>query len=233
MTRLGIVTGLALEARILRKQFRRTPATAGRPAMVVAGADPVRARDAADALIADGVDALISFGIAGGLDPAHRPGQAILAARVILPDGGAVETDAAWTGRLAEIIGRRCRVTIADMAGSDRPVATPAAKAELFRTTGGAAVDMESHAVAMVAATAGIPFCVIRAVADPATRALPEWVSAAVSSDGKTRALPVLIRMTRKPNEFGNMMRLAGDSRAATRVLRRVASLCAPGFGLG
>ncbi len=201
--------------------------------MVVAGADPVRARDAAEALIRDGVDALISFGIAGGLDPAYRPGHAVLAARVVSPDGAVVEADAPWTGRLAEIIGRRCRVTVADIAGSDHPVATPAAKSDLFRITGGVAVDMESHVVAKAAAAAGIPFCVIRAIADPATRALPEWVSGAITADGKTRALPVLIGLARKPGELGNVARLAHDSRAAKWALRRVASLCAPGFGLG
>ena len=70
MKSLGIVTGLASEAACLGKvQFCR-----------VAGADAVRAGLAARALIAEGCLGLLSFGLAGGLDPNLEPGAVIVAA---------------------------------------------------------------------------------------------------------------------------------------------------------
>ena len=57
--------------------------------------------------------------------------------------------------------------------GATRIVATQADKARAWIDTGALAVDLESAVVARAAAAAGIPFLVLRAIADPATRHLP------------------------------------------------------------
>src|SRR5512135_2689308 len=77
--------------------------TAGLPDALVycSGASPIRAAAGAAALIAQGATVLVSFGLAGGLDPALRPGDLMLADSVILPDGGRIETDRTWRARLA------------------------------------------------------------------------------------------------------------------------------------
>ena len=68
MTRFGVVTGLAVEARLIEKAFVREPRAA--PALICAGPGPERARAAAARLAAAGADTLVSFGLCGGLDPA-------------------------------------------------------------------------------------------------------------------------------------------------------------------
>ncbi|HEY0425948.1 MAG TPA: hypothetical protein VGC82_21710, partial [Rhodopila sp.] len=69
---LGFVTGLAAEARIASRF--------GYPVRV--GGTPAGAGVAASELIEQGATALVSFGLAGGLDPALRPGTVVVASIV-------------------------------------------------------------------------------------------------------------------------------------------------------
>jgi hypothetical protein len=77
---------------------------------------------------------------------------------------------------------------------------------------------------------AAIPFLVIRAIADPADRAVPAWVMQAVTADGRTALLPVLSHLGRHPGALPALVRLAGDAQSAMRSLRRVAALAGPFF---
>src|SRR6185437_7789410 len=73
---LGIVTGLAFEAEILR------PFAGTGLRVRAAGLAPGAARATAEALIAEGAQALMSFGIAGGLHPELTAGHVIVGAGV-------------------------------------------------------------------------------------------------------------------------------------------------------
>ena len=116
----------------------------------------------------------MSFGLAGGLAPTADSGDLILADAVVLPGGGRVATDVAWRRRLMAAMARAgTRPHETAVAGSDRVLATAAAKRALFETAGAWAVDMESHAVAAAAQAAGRRFVVVSAIADPHDQALP------------------------------------------------------------
>jgi hopanoid-associated phosphorylase len=210
----GAVVGLRREARLLA---RLAPGIA----VACSGADPARAAAAAAALLAAGAPGLVSFGLAGGLDPGLAAGRLLLPARVLLPGGGAIAADPAWHARaLAALPG-----AVTDpLAGSDRAVAGPAGKASLHRA-GAAAVDMESHAVARAAAAAGKPFLVIRAVADPAGRSLPAAALVAVAPDGGTRLGALLLALARRPRDLAGLVRLARDGEAAFAALGGVGAL--------
>ncbi|MEX2453099.1 MAG: hypothetical protein WD470_00255, partial [Rhodospirillaceae bacterium] len=85
--RLGIVTGLQEEADIVRDALEAAPfAIAGNPALALDstavschGPGAARAAAAAAELIAGGARALLSFGVAGGCDPALPAGTVVLA----------------------------------------------------------------------------------------------------------------------------------------------------------
>ena len=221
-SRVGVITGLRAEARCL----------AGLDVLVAcSGARPERARAEAARLIAEGVEALASFGLAGGLAPTLAAGDLVLAAAVALPGGGRVATDAAWRGRLAGLLGgtRRFEETL---AGSDRLVASPALKAVLHATREAIAVDMESHAVAEAAAAAGLPFLVIRAIADPSDRALPPVAQKALGPDGALRPAALAGGLLRRPQDLAALLRLGQDSARGLGTLRRVAALAAPDLAL-
>jgi adenosylhomocysteine nucleosidase len=80
--RVGIVTGAAIE----RNRLIANGAGAGFE-IACSGADAARAGACARGLIEAGADALLSIGLAGGLDPRLGPGAIILADRVLTWSG--------------------------------------------------------------------------------------------------------------------------------------------------
>jgi hopanoid-associated phosphorylase len=199
------VSGLAREARIAEGPGVRSVA-AGR----------ARLGGFIEAAIGDGAAGILSFGIAGGLDPKLRPGAVILAGGVIAGDRR-WPVDAAWQARLAAQLPE---ALAGDLAGVDAPVLSPAGKAALA-ARGARAVDMESHIAARIAAAHGLAFAVLRVVCDPADRAIPPAAIAGMREDGGTDLGAILGALLRAPGQLPAMIRLAGEARAAFAALER------------
>jgi adenosylhomocysteine nucleosidase len=195
---IGIVTGLAAEARLARGF--------GCP-VEVGGGTEVGASGAVERLRRRGVSGLISFGLAGGLDPALLPGTVIVPRAVVL---GAEQWDA--DPALSALLGGGAGQVV---VGGGEIVATAAAKAALRRATGADAVDLESAAVAR----AGLPFAVLRAVCDPAHRDLPHAAVAALDAAGRVGALRVALAAVMHPQELPSLIRLGQDAARARRAL--------------
>jgi hopanoid-associated phosphorylase len=174
---------------------------------------------------------VISWGLCGGLDPCLRPGDLILGSEVVSGEG-AVRTDEAVTASLAErLLGAGARVGVQRLAVSDAPVVTVAAKAELRRATEAAGVDMESLIAGQYALEQRVPFAILRAVADPAERALPQLALKAVAPDGAINIQAIIGELIRSPWQLAGLRALAADSGAAFRALKRCSLL--PGLFLG
>ena len=229
MTRVGVVTGLVAEARL----FRRRADSADSNAPLIACAGPGRGQQSAEDVLARGADALVSFGLAGGLDPWLKPGDLVCPERVLSGDGTVLATDTLWRDRiLAEA--RMSGLDIADGAllGSDRPVADPVEKRRICHESGAVAVDMESHGVAAVATERQVPFVALRAIADTAERALPPAALKGLDSEGRVRRAPVIWALCRSPGQLPEMIGLARDGRAGMAALGRAAGLGSLVLGL-
>lgn len=218
----GIIVGLRVEARIVEPHL--AAALAPSPSLPVAcsGANAAHAAALAQALIDGGADSLISFGIAGGLDPGLKPGNVVIGDCISLPGGGGIVADTAWVARLHDALASRIDVIVGGVAGADAAVLSVADKAALHLSSGALAVDMESHAVARIAAATGRPFLVVRAIADAATVELPRAVLVGLGPDGGTRPLAVLGALARRPAEMVAVLRAARHTRAALASLRGV-----------
>lgn len=231
MNRPGIVSALPAEARTLTRRRLVVGEPVGLPAgalVLVCGMGPKRARQAAKALLNSGAGSLVSWGAAGGLDPALAPGDLVLPEAVLSPTGLTFQAEAAWLDRLrgrAKSVVRTCEGTL---AGSTQALAKPEEKARVFRQTRAAAVDMESFAIAEVAREQGIPFLAIRAVADAAETELPRCVAAAVQGEGRIRLLDLGVALLKRPADLPGVLRLAGQFRAAMKTLRVIAGLAGP-----
>lgn len=235
MATLGLIAGLSSEIEALGDLQSFDTDGHGLEARC-AGARAHRAEAHARDLVDAGADAVVSFGIAGGLDDRLSPGVLVLADWVAMSvDGGAVACDGRWRNRLRDAVEAAdpgVRVTGGGICGSDTMVSTPAQKAELHRRTKASAVDMESAAVARVAAETGKPFIIVRAIADPAHRAIPAWLGGVVSDDGQPRYAKVIGGLALRPWSVPALIRVASDSETALATLRSVAIAARPLFRL-
>ncbi len=229
----GVVAALDFEARCLGTRRRESGGlwrlTDG-SLLSVSGIGADNAARAARTLVAAGAGALLSWGVAGGLDPSLRCGAAVLPDAVLRepPAGhGALrryETCASWRQPLMSALQRRAPVAAGALLSSATPVAAAARKAQLFGATHAVAVDMESAAVAEVAAQHGLPFLVLRVVLDTAADSLPESIlrafDPAAARSGRSRAWLLLVALLTRPTDLAALLRLAGQYRRAQRTLR-------------
>jgi adenosylhomocysteine nucleosidase len=221
---IGVVTGLRAEARCLRAMDVRIGCSGG---------SAERARSETARLVADGAVGLVSFGLAGGLAPQLRPGDLLLPESVRSAGLESWSVDPIWRERVyARLSAGGLGPISGTLVGSDRIVATVSDKRALFDATGAQAVDMESHAVAALATAAGLPFLVLRALADPHDQVIPQVAWEALRPDGRVRLRATLGGLIRQPGELMPLLGLARQSARGLARLRRAATLAGPRFGL-
>jgi adenosylhomocysteine nucleosidase len=209
------VTSLALEARI----------ALGRGVSVICG-QGAHLGAALESAVADGASGIISFGVAGGLAPALVAGDWIIAA-VVRAGQQSFPTDPLWTRSLLE---RLPGAVHADIVGTDTPVADPLGKQLLHAQTGAAAVDMESHIAARIAAARQVPFVACRVIIDAANKPLPPAALIGLRADGTADVLAVSRSVLRQPGQLPDLMRTALDAWIARTALRRGRRMLGPGL---
>jgi hopanoid-associated phosphorylase len=217
-----VVTGLARESRLV----------AGPGTVVVAsGGNAARLGRLLAALPPRECRAVLSFGIAGGLEAGAAAGSVIVASRIV--SGSRIwAADEALAGRLRQRLAAGGLPALrAEIAGSDIPVLDARSKAALYDISRAAAVDMESHVAAEYAEAQGLPFAALRVVCDPSSRDLPPLAATAIGPDGDIRLANVLARLLREPGQVKALPQLARESRAAFQVLRRCRDLLGIGRG--
>lgn len=226
MTVTGVVVALPGEFRALVKRGRPVPkgcVPASPEVWVVwSGIGSERAKDAAHALLAAGAQALVSWGAAGGLDPALSAGTLLLAEAVVVPGQGRYPVDLRWRASLrARLMGHVAFVE-GPLASTRKVLDDPAQKAALFRATGALAADMESGAVAAVAKQRGKPFLVVRVIADTAAMAMPRRLLHEVDDWGRIRPTSLVAMTLRNPSELVRLLRLGRRYFSALRTLALV-----------
>lgn len=212
-------TGLRAEARIAERS-EGVRAVSG-------GGDEGRLAALIEGEIASGARGLISFGIAGALEPGLTPSTCVVGCAV-LNDGERFECDKAWAERLLAALPDARNKTV---SGSSKVVATADEKARLYQAAGAAAVDMESHVVARVAARHGLPFAVLRVIADSAEQRLPPAAVRGMKPDGTADIIAVLSSLASEPSQFPDLLRTAFAARRAMAELFRCHRLVGPGLG--
>jgi adenosylhomocysteine nucleosidase len=201
-SRIGIVVGMTAEARLLRGSGH---------GVAIGGGTPAGARRMAQQLVADGAVALISFGLAGGLDPALAAGT-LLAPRAVLAQGRQFDCD---PNLRAALPGE----SIPCLLAGDAVVALAADKRRLWQETAAGAIDLESGAVAEVATAAGIPFAVLRTICDPAARDLPGAAVDGLDEKGRIAPMKMAAILARNPGQIPGLIALGRDAARARRAL--------------
>ena len=200
-------TGLEAEAKIARR--------AGLTAVVGAGDHRRTVKVVEEA--ASAAECLVSFGIAGALKPGLRPGDIIVSTEVVDDDKRWFSSDN-LRARITELVAEIGAIE-GPVLGAQVVVATKTDKRRAWRNTGAIAVDLESVVVARSAAALGIPFVVLRAIADPAVRELPPAALVPLSGDGRPAIGQVLASLLARPRQLPTLLTVAREARQALQAL--------------
>lgn len=138
---------------------------------------------------------LLLVGIAGGLSPRLRPGEVVVSAAVVIPDGQRLDSPA--DERPAAVAGAAGTIT-----SCRRIVGSRREKAALWERLGRparAVVDTETAAWARVADRHGVPWQAIRVVADTAEESLPVDFNRLRGRDGGVSRYRVAVQALVRP----------------------------------
>ena len=207
--RLGIITGFKAESRIL---------TALSPHVACAGGRADRAYELASQMAGQGCDALISCGIAGGLSPDLPSGAVVLGRKVRSAQGllsGSDDLADRFAARLPE-------AAQGIVAAVDTIIDNPLTKRSLHKSYGALSVDMESWGLARAALDCGVPFTIIRIIADPAQRALPPAALVGMDENGDVHPMRVIRSLLGQPSQLPALIRVALDTQTALAALGKV-----------
>jgi adenosylhomocysteine nucleosidase len=226
---VGVVAALQVEARALGLSMPR----GGEPPLselahlgdgallAISGIGHVAAEAAARALVESGVSSLMTFGMAGGLDPALKAGSVVLPSEVISAAGVRFTAHRPWRERVAAALSPLRAVSEGNLLTCAQAIDTPAEKNKAFRATGAAAVDMESAPVAAIASQHNLPFIAVRVIIDTAADTLPRAVVNA-SRAGRVHAGRLIAGLILAPGEIAALIRLVQRYRIAVRSLRAI-----------
>jgi adenosylhomocysteine nucleosidase len=178
------------------------------------------------------IGAVYSFGVAGGLDPALRPGELLVSTGVAAQDAAA-EVPAirgAWmadrelltavqASALESALGKIREAVFlgSDFEARDNPHAS---SATLREVSGAAIIDNESHIAAEFAHKHNLPFLAVRAVSDSVSRELPPAALIALKPDGSPNIPAVIKSLLLQPRQLPALVRTARDYSKALRNLK-------------
>ncbi|HEX2429773.1 MAG TPA: hypothetical protein VHK03_03280, partial [Aestuariivirgaceae bacterium] len=231
--RVGVVTGLVMEARIIARAANE--GGHHRPHLKIAGPGAPTAQVTVDRLIAEGAEAILSFGLAGGLDPSIPPGALIVPEGVLLPESDGLkvlETDRRWRNRLVNLLSSGSEVRENPLLCSFEPVLGVADKAKLHQDSEAGAVDMESALIARAAANRSVPFLALRAVSDCAATAIPAAAASAMTPGGRLNIWPIIVALATGQLNLLDLLHVGRQSQLAAGNLSRAVHAALPAFSL-
>lgn len=182
------------------------------------------ARAAETAIKEAAPDLLISAGFCGGIAAELQVGDVVVANQMVIVSRDSFEVVPADTPAAALSFAARqfaCGVRI--FSGTFCSTAVITSKTILSGMLSGKypcpVVEMESAAIALVAAESGIPLIGLRSVSDPAGEELGFSLDEFCDAGMRIRPGRVLLTVLRKPHIIPQLIRLAGNSRVAARSL--------------
>ncbi|MEQ1528391.1 MAG: phosphorylase [Methylococcales bacterium] len=187
------------------------------------GAGYHNAQRGAQQLLSEGATRLISWGCAAALSENLKPGDLILADSLLTAEHQVLGINAQWHGFTKNLLSAVLTIKTGLLAESVSLVSSSQAKQQIHVQTRALALDMESAAIARVAAQQGLPFLVLRAIADPVSMNLPQAVSHALNADGDVVLSKLLLFLAGHPNELPGLIKLGWHFHAATKTLKLIA----------
>jgi len=220
---LGFITAIAKEAEILRKTQNYSQSE-----IICVGTQKGSAYTEANKLVKNGCSVLISFGLAGALDPKLAAGDLIIPKSVADAEANIFKSDYDLQRKMVNHFSKHFNVSEGKLFGSEAIIWSIREKKRIFQIHKATTVDMESLGVARAATENNCPFLIVRAISDTANQDLPIKSLASVGLNGSINPGNILKDLTKNLNETPSLLRLAYNSHKAFLRLNNVAKL---GFG--
>ncbi len=187
------------------------------------GAGAANAQLSAALLISKGASQLISWGCAAALDDALKPGDLVIAERLITRDDEYIEVNHRWHTHAHSLLSPLLTTFIGDLTESESIVSSNKEKQHLHTITQAIALDMESAAIAKAAKEKNLPFLTIRVIVDPANMNMPAAISYAIDDHGEISLKKLALFIVLHPNELIDLIRLGFYFNAAKSSLKQIA----------
>jgi adenosylhomocysteine nucleosidase len=156
------------------------------------------------------LEAVVSTGFCGALDPHLREGQLVVATEVLdLATNGTFECGA---------LDAETPFASGVLVSQDR-VANDAAEKQQLRNRGAVAIDMEAGGVAARAKRAGLPFYSIKVVSDRADESFPFDINSMRTPEGRIRRVKIGIHALTHPKLLIKLLHWKRRSRIAAKAL--------------
>jgi adenosylhomocysteine nucleosidase len=170
----------------------------------------------ASCLKAAGVDAVLSSGLAGSLNPKYEALSIVAPCRV-----GDLRnaTGTSVSKALLELASNQGASLVHGLMTVNRVVDTAEEKARLSQFAD--VVDMESLHVVRQFDEEQIPVAVIRAISDGSEEEMPVDFEKVLTADGAIRVVPLLKDLMKEPGKIPALIRFGRQSRAAAEKLAR------------
>lgn len=191
--------------------------------LAYSGAGAVNAAAASERLVAEGATRLISWGCAAALDASLKPGDLVLADKLMDAGQNEMTIDAGWHGDVKTGLAAFIAVHAGCLAESQSLVSSGRDKKQLRAITGAVALDMESIAIAKVARQHDLPFLAIRAIADPVDMDLPLAIHHSLNAQGDVVLGRLLRFLVAHPAELPGLIKLGLHFNAARKTLKSIA----------
>ena len=207
------------EARCLGALTRYLPPEQ-RPYIHCAGPGPEQTAIACEHIDKQTISGIASIGVAGGLDPALAAGTILVPSAIVTKDKQLIGIDPQWRANLSATLPSKPLPTL--HMGVNVAITNTKDKERLFQEYKANAVDMESHILGEYANERGLPFIVIRVVADTANDAIPEAALAGLNQTGSILPFRVIRQLLTNPKQIPQMFKLARNSKAAMNALKTI-----------
>ncbi len=219
---LGIITALPAEAKSLsNRRIAPMQGTEIRSGiwLCLTGMGSSRLYDTLRLLHQQGVSHIVNWGVAGALRPAQHSGELLLPAK--LTDGEQItSTSACWRERIGNLLQASGHLPCSGtLHSADRMIRDPKERSQLAQNSTVAAIDMEAHALAIIAHDMGMELIVIKTIADNCHNDIPDCVCHHIDAYGNPKFPQFALNLLRNPAQLQPLLSLALAFRRALQTL--------------
>ncbi len=200
--------------------------------VVISGQGEDRSRKAAQFLLDSDPLFILNLGVAGALVKDMESGDLLVPAHVT--DGttriGLSSQVHNYLKQLISVQGVGFKEGL--LVSTKKVVSSPDAKAELHRTTGALAVDMEAHGVAVACSQSDTPLFVAKSIIDSISQPLPREITSCLTATGQVRFVHFLMTILSKPWLLARLIEMQHSFKAAVFSLEQVKSILSANISL-